>query len=205
MHRTFTFVFNFILVLILILISFPLQIIVALILFIELKENPFFIQERGITLSSGRLKMIKFKTVKDEKMKQRGAYHNFLIPIENNYVTKFAGYFRKTGIDELPQLLHVLSGQMNIVGPRPLMIRDLEIMKEKYPSEYEKRDSINLKPGITGLWQLYGNKSTGIQSLIKYDLLYEERKSFAEDVKIIINTFIYMMGIGKDNPECDAK
>lgn len=197
MRRTSNFIFNFILALTLIIISIPLQIIVALILFIELRENPFFIQERGITLSSGRFKMIKFKTVKNESIQKRPSAREFLKPVEENLVTNFARFLRKTGIDELPQLIHVLSGQMNIVGPRPLMIRDLEIMKEKFPNEYEKRNALNLKPGITGLWQLYGDKSKSVESLIKYDLLYNQKKSFTDDLKIILSTIRYMLNVLK--------
>jgi lipopolysaccharide/colanic/teichoic acid biosynthesis glycosyltransferase len=197
MRRTFIFIYNFIIALTLIIISIPLQIIIALILFIELKENPFFIQERGITLSSGRFKMIKFKTVKNESIQKRPSAREFLKPIEENLVTNFARFLRKTGIDELPQLIHVLSGQMNIVGPRPLMIRDLEIMKEKFPNEYEKRSTLNLKPGITGLWQLYGDKSKSVESLIKYDLLYNQKKSFTDDLKIILSTIRYMFNVLK--------
>lgn len=199
MRRTLTFLFNFIIALILILISFPIQIIVALILFIELKENPFFIQERGITLSSGRFRMIKFKTVKSEKAQRRFEEHEFLKPLEEKFVTNFAGFLRRTGIDELPQLIHVLSGQMNIVGPRPLMIRDLEIMKVNHQVEYERRRALNLKPGITGLWQLYGDKSTGVESLLKYDLLYNEKISFKEDIKIMTATICYVFSKTKHN------
>jgi len=101
------------------------------------------------------------------------------------FVPSFSGWLRKTGLDELPQFLNVLSGKMSIVGPRPLTLSDLQLLKEKFPGSYSKRETLTVKPGISGLWQLYGDRKKGIANLIELDFLYQRHHSFWTDMKII--------------------
>ena len=192
------FILNYFLCVIFLIVSLPFQILIFVLLIIDLKEFPLFIQDRGLTLTNGRFRMIKFRTIKSVKADNVRDSNNFLTPVDETKITSFANFLRSTGLDELPQLFHVLSGKMNLVGPRPLMISDIEIMKNQYPDFYAARNTINLKPGITGNWQLCGDKNSGIEDLAKYDLLYLHDNSLRNDLKIILITFRYVfLGIKK--------
>ncbi len=197
MPKILASLFNYLTAIIVIILTLPLQIIIFLLLLLELKEFPLFIQERGLTLTNGKFRIVKFKTISTVKAHTYQNRKEFLLPIEDKSVTTIATKLRKSGLDELPQLFQVLSGKMNIVGPRPLMISDLKFLKEKYPDDYKKRNSINLKPGITGLWQLYGNKSNGIEDLTKYDIMYFEKSSLKLDIALVARTVIYIFSAGK--------
>lgn len=183
--------FDYILAILLIIITFPIQIIISILLLIKLKEFPIFIQERGLTLSNRRFMMLKFKTIKSN-IQSRNINQKFLSSINPELLTKFTFFIRKKGLDELPQLFQVLAGKMSLVGPRPLMMEDLIFMKNNYPKEYEMRNQLMDKPGITGLWQLFGNKNSGIEDLIKYDIEYNSKQSIILDFKIILTTFFYI-------------
>lgn len=192
MQNLFRVALSYIISLVFAIISIPLQLFIFIILLIEIKEFPIFIQDRGITLTRNRFKMIKFKTINSNRNRKSNEPHDFLLPIDEKYVTKFACFLRRNGFDELPQLFHVITFKMNLIGPRPLMISDLLTMKEKYSDQYLSRDSVMEKPGITGLWQLYGNKKNGIVDLIKFDFEYERKKSVLLDLRIILVTFKYV-------------
>lgn len=143
--------------------------------------------------------MLKFKTIKTAKAGGVKPHKDFLMPIDENHITLFANFLRITGLDELPQLYNVLTGRMSLVGPRPFMLDDLVIMKYKYSQEEKIRESLNLKPGITGLWQLFGDKHLGITDLIKYDNMYARKKSLLFDLRILSITILYVLYLGKRN------
>lgn len=174
------------------LFSLPFQIIIALILLIELRTFPLFFQERGISLNN-KFKMLKFKTMRN--ISQENSNNNefskdiFKKPTLSKHVPPFSAWLRRTGLDELPQFWNVcVKGNMCFVGPRPLTIQDLETMKENFPDFYIKREKLKSKPGITGLWQLFGKREEGIENLIELDELYENNKSFSLNIKLIIET-----------------
>lgn len=189
---------NFLLGIVFLVISLPLQILLGLILTIEIKEFPIFIQDRGLTLTNGRFKMIKFRTIKSANRNNLSIKTDFLVPTDEKNISTFAGFLRRTGLDELPQLFHVITGQMEIVGPRPLMVPDIEFIKNNFPDFYSERNSFKVKPGITGLWQLYGDKNSGVVDLLKFDIDYEKNHSAVLDLKIIFISFLYVLqGVAK--------
>ncbi|MBU0561629.1 MAG: sugar transferase [Bacteroidota bacterium] len=112
----------------------------------------------------------------------------FYKPEHTEKLTKFSKWLRIWGLDELPQLFNVVTGKMSLIGPRPLMLSDLEILKQKYPQQYLKRESFNSVTGISGLWQIYGQREKGIDNLIDLEAEYEESGSFVFDLKLIFAT-----------------
>lgn len=184
MKRLFDITFS----MLFIILSLPVQIVIFLLLLVDLKEFPLFIQERGITLEKFRFKMLKFKTIPTlpSSVTERKI---FLKPRLAKYISPFSKFLRLSGFDELPQLYNVLWGNMSLVGPRPLMLSDIEILKKESQKEYNIRSSFNSKPGLTGLWQLFGNRAEGISNMIELEKLYEINKSILFDFKLLGFTF----------------
>ena len=174
----------------LLVVSLPLLVIITILLFIDLKEFPFFTQERGLTLDKFRFKIYKLKTIKENisKIPHEIEEDIFLKPGLKNKVSQIAKWLRKTGLDELPQLINVIFGQMSLIGPRPLMLEDLIIIKRLQPEFYLKRGTFNHRPGITGLWQLFGNRSEGIIGMIALETVYEKTASPILDLKLLLYT-----------------
>ncbi|MBN1300870.1 MAG: sugar transferase [Melioribacteraceae bacterium] len=199
---------DFLLVLFLFLPSVILIIFFAFIISLELKELPFYSQYRRLTLHSNQFRVYKIKTIKN-----RNTFYviniendNFLLKrSEGADITPFAGWLRKTGLDELPQILNIVLGQMSFVGPRPLIHQDLAVLSNKFPDLHIIRTKLKSKPGITGLWQIKGNRGKGISELIKYDSVYEETKSFLSDIKILLHTAALIITAGNSDAILDCK
>ena len=109
-------------------------------------------------------------------------------PYYKFYVFPFGAFLRKTGLDELPQLLNILKGEMSFVGPRPLSINDLNAIKKNFPSYYDERAAINTLPGLSGLWQVNKNYECDIENLIDLDQQYCNNQSFGLDLRIILKS-----------------
>lgn len=108
-------------------------------------------------------------------------------------VTRVGKFLRSTSIDELPQLINVLKGDMSLVGPRPYLPREMDDMGEYYDTIVES------KPGITGLWQVSGRSNTTFEKRLEYDAEYNENKGFFYDMNILTKTVGVV--IGKDGAE----
>lgn len=176
---------------VLIVLTLPIQLLISIAILVLLRENPFFTQKRGITLSNQCFNILKFRTIKStEAIKIEHSHWKeiFLIQKATVNIGRFSRFLRLTGLDELPQIFNVLIGNMSFVGPRPLMIRDLQIMKNQFPKQYEIRDELKSKPGITGAWQLIGDRNQGVENLIAHDLFYEQNCSILLDSKIFLMT-----------------
>lgn len=110
-----------------------------------------------------------------------------LFKIKNDpRVTKFGRFLRRSSLDELPQLWNILRGEMSLVGPRPLQLRDSELLLRSEPEAYRQR--LGMPPGLTGAWQTGGRSETDVFGMLKLDLDYVERWSLALDLKIIART-----------------
>ena len=154
---------------------FPLFIILILILSFTNKGNPFFTQIRPGQYGSF-FKVIKFKTMNDK----RNAKGDMLPDVER--LTSFGRFVRKTSMDEIPQLLNVLKGDMSIVGPRPLLVEYLPLY-----NDFQKRRH-EMKPGITGWAQVNGRNAIDWEQKFKLDIYYVDHCSFLLDLKIIFMT-----------------
>lgn len=177
--------------LILILITLPLQLILYFSTAIILRENPLFIQERGLTLTNKRFRIIKFRTIAANHH-QKITHEKFSEKKEQKNINAFGKFLRWSGLDELPQLYNVVSGKMSLIGPRPLMIDDLEHLKANHVEFYEQRGKIKSLPGITGYWQINRKKDLSAHKLFELDSYYEANKSFSLDAKILFRTALIM-------------
>ncbi|OEY73931.1 sugar transferase [Salegentibacter salarius] len=157
------------------LVLSPLLIPITVLLALANKGKPFFFQKRPG--KNGRIfNIIKFKTMTDEK----DGNGDFL-PDEKR-LTAVGKFVRKTSIDEIPQLINVLKGNMSLIGPRPLLPQYLPLYSER------QRKRHNVKPGITGWAQVNGRNAISWTKKFEYDVWYVENLSFGLDVKIIIKT-----------------
>ena len=105
----------------------------------------------------------------------------FKIP-DDPRVTRVGRVLRRYSLDELPQLINVLKGEMSLVGPRPLILEE-----DQYVVDWRRR-RLNLKPGITGLWQVLGRDAIPFEEMVKLDYLYVTSWSMLYDVKLILRT-----------------
>lgn len=177
--------------------SAPLLIIILLFTLITIKKFPLISQNRKLTLDKNNIRIWKIRTIREtDKFKQleystNNIYNKYEFA---KYVPTFCRWLRRSGIDEIPQFINVIKGDLSIVGPRPMIEKDLLIMKENEPEIYKKRMMLNSKPGITGYWQLFGNRAKGSENLVAMDTFYEHNKSFILDMKIILKTIVIMLG-----------
>jgi undecaprenyl phosphate N,N'-diacetylbacillosamine 1-phosphate transferase len=168
-------ILDFILSLIGCILLSPIFMTVTLVLLFTNKGKPFFLQPRP-GKNEKIFKVIKFKSMTDTKDAD-----GELLPFEER-VTRFGDFIRTYSLDEIPQLINVLYGQMSIVGPRPLLVQYLPL----YSKEQQKRHLV--KPGITGWAQVKGRNSISWNKKFELDVWYVEHMSFLLDIKIILLT-----------------
>lgn len=156
-------------------IALPILLIVGVSLFILNKGKAFFVQPRP-GKNEKIFKIVKFKSMNDKKDDNGQLLSN------EERITKFGRFIRKTSLDEIPQLFNVLIGDMSIVGPRPLKVEYLPL----YSEEQKKRH--NIKPGITGWAQINGRNAITHTEKFKLDVWYVNNQSFLLDMKIILAT-----------------
>ena len=101
-------------------------------------------------------------------------------------VTRVGKFLRKTSLDELPQLFNVLKGEMSLVGPRPLQLRDCALLEAMDPEGYARR--LEILPGVTGPWQVGGRSEVDCRGMLRLDLDYVENRSLVTDLKILFQT-----------------
>lgn len=177
MYRYLKIILDFLMSLILLIVISPLFIITFLILVFLNNGRPFFFQERP-GKNQKAFKIIKFKTMTDKKDKNG----NLLPDVER--ITFLGKWIRKFSIDELPQLLNVIKGDMSLIGPRPLLFKYIPL----YSTEQNRRHEV--RPGITGWAQVNGRNSISWTKKFEYDIEYINNMSFLFDLKILWMTFL---------------
>ncbi len=201
-YRRIKRIFDAALAFILLLLLFIPLLFLSLIIFIQTKQNPVFIQERGLSLNKNRFNIYKLRTLKNDLnvSEDNNISFNLNRTFKQNFIYPFGQFLRKTGIDELPQLINILRGEMTFVGPRPFDIQDLENIKKNYPGLYKKREKFNLKPGLTGYWQINKDTTGSINCLFELDKHYFLHQSFSFDIKIIfLSMLLAVRGKHKDS------
>lgn len=185
-------IIDFFIVLCVLLIIWPfLLIVTTLLLIFNEGAGAFFLQERP-GYKGKPFKIIKFKTMNEKK----GSDGKLLPDVQR--ITKFGRFVRNTSIDELPQLINVLKGDMAIIGPRPLLMQYLPL----YSAEQSRRHDV--RPGITGWAQCHGRNNLSWTKKFELDVWYVDHISFITDVKVVWTTakkVVLRKDIENDNVE----
>lgn len=183
--------FDFTLSLSALIILFPFLLVLTVVTAIAMKGNPFFTQLRP-GKNEKIFKLIKFRTMTCAKDKNGN-----LLPDEQR-LTKYGKLLRSTSLDELPELINILKGDMSIVGPRPLLVKYLPL----YNDEQKKRH--NVRPGLTGLAQVNGRNAITWEERFALDVEYTQSITCTLDIKIIYKTVMTVLkrdGIGSNTSE----
>jgi len=173
----------------LLLFAAPILLLAAIAIKLDSAGPAFFVQER-VGLNKRRFRMIKFRTMsadaesRMEEIEHLNEKTGPIFKIRNDpRVTRVGRWLRKTSVDELPQLINVLLGDMSIVGPRPLSLRDASRMEVAW----QKR-RFSVKPGLTCLWQVSGRSNLSFEQWMQLDLEYIDHWSLGLDASILLRT-----------------
>jgi len=166
---------DFVLSLMAIIVLFPLFLIIAILVKINLGSPVIFKQKRP-GLNERIFTMYKFRTMTDKRDE-----YGELLP-DNERLTKFGRLLRSTSLDELPELINILKGDMSLVGPRPLLVQYLYLYDENQKRRH------NVRPGLTGLAQVNGRNLLSWEERFELDIEYVENVRFITDIKIIFGT-----------------
>ena len=169
----------------------PALIIVAIAIKLE-SEGPVLFSQDRVGKDGKTFKMYKMRSMvsnaeelKEKLLKQNEMSGPMFKMKDDPRITKVGKFIRKTSIDELPQFINVLKGDMSLVGTRPPTVNEFK----QYEGHHKRR--LSMKPGITGMWQAYGRKTvTDFEDIVSMDLDYIDNWSLMLDIKIILRTFI---------------
>lgn len=171
---------DFLLSFIALIVLSPILIVCAVLIRVKLGSPIFFRQARP-GKDEKIFEILKFRTMTDERDSEGN-----LLP-DDVRLTKFGQFLRSTSIDELPELINILKGDMAVVGPRPLLVKYLPL----YNEEQKRRHSV--RPGLTGLAQVNGRNAITWEQKFKYDVEYIDNITFVGDCKIILQTALKVL------------
>ena len=175
--------FSRIISLFLLFLFLPIFLIIALAIFLE-DGFPIFFKQKRVGVNYSFFQIYKFRSMK--KNTPNVATH--LLENPSQYVLKIGGILRKLSLDELPNLINILKGEMVFVGPRPALYNQDDLMSLRVKAGVDK-----LKPGITGWAQINGRDEIAIEDKVAFEKEYNERKSLWFDLKIIVFTFFKVL------------
>jgi len=175
---------NRILSLLMLLLLSPIFLIVGMFIFFE-DGFPVFFKQNRVGINYSFFNIYKFRSMK--KNTPNVATH--LLTNPEQYVLKIGALLRKLSLDELPNLINIVKGEMVFVGPRPALYNQDDLMELRVAAGVDK-----LKPGITGWAQINGRDELSLEDKVAYEKEYLERKSFLFDLKIIVLTFTRVLG-----------
>ena len=175
---------NRLLALIILIILSPIFLAVALVIFIE-DGSPIFFKQKRVGVNYTFFNIYKFRSMK--KNTPNVATH--LLENPASYLLRIGGVLRKLSLDELPNLINIIKGEMVFVGPRPALYNQDDLMTLRVATGVDK-----LKPGITGWAQINGRDEISIEEKVELEKEYLERRSFWFDVVILVKTFTSVLG-----------
>ena len=191
-------VFDFIFALFALVFALPLFIVVAGLIKVYSSEGKVFFTQKRLGLDGTRFNLYKFRTMvpnAEEKLNKmlesddvlKKEYLTFRkLKKDPRIIPHVGDFLRKSSLDELPQFINVLFGEMSIVGPRPYIENEFDI----YPTKLKQKIITAVKPGITGYWQVIPERhDTTFESRVDTDIEYVEKKSFLLDLEIVLKTF----------------
>lgn len=155
----------------------PILLILIIVGAVAMGGNPFFTQKRP-GKDEKIFKLIKFRTMTNKKDSEGN-----LLP-DDQRLTKYGKFLRSTSLDELPELINILKGDMAVIGPRPQLVRDMVFMTE------EQRKRHTVRPGLSGLAQVNGRNAIKWENKLSFDLEYIKNITFYGDVKLIFQTIL---------------
>ncbi len=167
----------------------PIFLCIFLIIYFQTKSFPIFVQPRGLTLEKKRFNLFKFKTLYDNDARNNATSKQFNIlknPQHEQHLIPIGKLLRKTGLDELPQLINILKGDMSFIGPRPLSIHDLQNIKDYFFESYNQREQMDIPLGLSGIWQLNKDTELEVKNLIRFEKIYYKRRSLKLDLYLIL-------------------
>ena len=172
----------------------PLLLIVSIAIKVESK-GPVIFKQKRVGLNGKLFDIYKFRSMVQnaeelkKKLEDKNEMSGPMFKIADDpRITKVGKFIRKTSIDELPQLVNVLKGEMSLVGPRPSLPREVE----QFDSWMFKR--LQVKPGLTCYWQVSGRNSIDFENWMKLDIKYVEERNTLVDIKLIFKTFFVLFG-----------
>lgn len=171
----------------------PLFILIPILIKLSDPEGPVFFKQIRIGENGKTFTIYKFRSMVHkaedllDHLLDKNETSGPIFKMKNDpRVTRVGRFLRKTSLDEFPQLVNVLKGEMSLVGPRPPLPREVE----KY-TDYD-RQRLLIKPGCTGLWQVEGRSSVGFETMVKLDIEYINKRGILLDIKIILKTILVL-------------
>lgn len=182
-----------------IVLLIPITIVLYLIsIFSKENKGPIFYEQLRVGKNGKEFRIYKFRSMvmhADEKLweylnsnpEAKEEYKKYKKLREDPRITKTGKFLRKTSLDEFPQFINVIKGDMSLVGPRPYLYREKEDMGERY------NDIIKVKPGLTGYWQVNGRSDVDFEERTRMDIEYIKNRNLWLDFKILIETFLAVL------------
>ena len=180
--------FDLVVSLLVVLVGLPIWLLIALAIRLD-SRGPVLYRDLRVGVGEREFGMLKFRTMVEgaaelqDELEGRNEAEGALFKIrEDPRLTRVGRVLRRLSLDELPQVLNVLGGEMSLVGPRPLPVRDFQLLEPWHRKRY------NVLPGITGLWQISGRSSLTFDDLVRLDFYYIENWSIWLDISILVKT-----------------
>lgn len=167
-----------------IVILSPLFLVIILLIKLD-SRGPVLFKQRRIGINKREFNILKFRTMRIDTPKDMPTH---LLDNPDAYITKIGGFLRKTSLDELPQIINIIKGEMSIIGPRPALWNQLDLIEER-----DKYKSNDIVPGLTGWAQINGRDELSIDVKAKYDGEYVENMDLLFDIKCFFLTIVKVL------------
>lgn len=184
MYLKFKRLVDFILALIGLILLSPLFLIIIIAIKID-SRGPVLFKQKRIGINKTHFNILKFRTMKIDTPKDMPTH---MLKNPDQYITKVGKFLRKTSLDELPQILNIISGSMSIVGPRPALWNQYDLIAER-----DKYGANDIRPGLTGWAQINGRDTVSIEDKARYDGDYVEDLGVKIDVKCFFGTIVSVL------------